>query len=103
MQSCLSTIITELPLSDFRLLALNTPTYKLTKFLEPILKPLTTNELTETDSFGLTQSNISFGRSCIIPCSYKLLASKYMIYEVSLLVLYDFKNLLFVLVDPFSA
>ena len=31
--------------------ALNTPTYKLAKFLVPILKPLTTNEFTVKDSF----------------------------------------------------
>ena len=31
--------------------ALNTPTYKLAKFLVPILKPLTTNEFTIKDSF----------------------------------------------------
>ena len=31
--------------------ALNTPTYKLSKFLVPILKPLTTNESTVKDSF----------------------------------------------------
>ena len=30
---------------------LNTPTYKLAKFLVPILKPLTTNEFTIKDSF----------------------------------------------------
>ena len=33
------------------LLTLNTPTYKLAKFLIPILKPLTTNEFTVKDSF----------------------------------------------------
>ena len=33
------------------LLALNTPTYKLGKFVEPILKPLTTKEFTVKDSF----------------------------------------------------
>ena len=37
----------------FRLIwsALNTPTYKLAKFLVPILKPLTTNEFAVKDSF----------------------------------------------------
>ena len=34
---------------------LNTPTYKLAKFLIPILKPLTTNELTVKDSFLFAQ------------------------------------------------
>ena len=35
--------------------ALNTPTYKLAKFLVPILKPLTTNEFTVKDSFHFAQ------------------------------------------------
>ena len=37
----------------FRLimLAFNTPTYKLAKFLVPILKPLTSNKFTMKDSF----------------------------------------------------
>ena len=37
----------------FRLIlaTLNTPTYKLKKFLAPILKPLTTNESTVKESF----------------------------------------------------
>ena len=37
------------------LLALNTPTYKLAKFLVPILKPLTTNEFTVKDSFHFAE------------------------------------------------
>ena len=35
--------------------ALNTPTYKLAKFLVSILKPLTTNEFTVKDSFHFAQ------------------------------------------------
>ena len=35
--------------------ALNTPTYKLAKFLVPILKPLTTNEFTFKDSFHFAE------------------------------------------------
>ena len=37
------------------LLALNTPTYKLAKFLVSILKPLTTNEFTFKDSFHFAE------------------------------------------------
>ena len=35
--------------------ALNTPTYKLVKFLVPILKPLATNEFTVKDSFHFAE------------------------------------------------
>ena len=35
--------------------ALNTPTYKLVKFLVSILKPLTTNEFTVKDSFHFAE------------------------------------------------
>ena len=35
--------------------ALNTPTYKLAKFIMPILKPLTTNEFTTKDSFHFAE------------------------------------------------
>ena len=35
--------------------ALNTPTYKLAKFLVPILKPLATNEFTVIDSFHFAE------------------------------------------------
>ena len=35
--------------------ALNTPTYKLAKFLVPILKPLATNEFTVKDSFHFAE------------------------------------------------
>ena len=35
--------------------ALNTPTYKLAKFLVPILKPLTTNEFTFKDTFHFAE------------------------------------------------
>ena len=45
-------------------------------------------------SFELTQISISVGRSYIIEYQYKLLASKYMIHEVGLLMSYDFKDLL---------
>ena len=45
-------------------------------------------------SFELTQISISVGRSYIIEYPFKLLASKYMIHEVGLLISYDFKNLL---------
>ena len=45
-------------------------------------------------SFESTQISISVGRSYIIEYPYKLLASKYMIHEVGLLISYDFKDLL---------
>ena len=35
--------------------AINTPTYKLVKFLVPILKSLTSNEYTAKDSFAFTE------------------------------------------------
>ena len=38
--------------------AFNTPTYKLAKFLVPILKPLTTNEFTVKDSFHFAEEII---------------------------------------------
>ena len=34
---------------------MNTPTYKVGKFLEPILKPLTINEFTVKDSFHFAE------------------------------------------------
>ena len=37
------------------LLALDTPTYKLAKFLVPIFKPLTTNDFTVKDSFHFAE------------------------------------------------
>ena len=40
------------------LLALNTPTCKLAKFLVPILKPLTTNEFTVKDFFQFAEEII---------------------------------------------
>ena len=40
------------------LLALNTPTYKLAKFLVPILKPLTTNKFTVKDSFHFAEDTV---------------------------------------------
>ena len=39
--------------------ALNTPTYKLAKFLVPILKPLTTNEFTLKDSFHFAEEIVN--------------------------------------------
>ena len=49
-------------LSPFRpiLSAIGTPTYKLTKFLVPILEPLTTNEYTIKDSFTFAEELQSF-------------------------------------------
>ena len=38
--------------------ALNTPTYKLAKFLVPILKPLTTNKFTVKDSFHFAEETV---------------------------------------------
>ena len=35
--------------------AINTPTYKSTKFLEPVLKSLTINEYTVKDSFAFAE------------------------------------------------
>ena len=35
--------------------ALNSPTYKLAKYVEPILKPLTTNEFPVKDSFHFAE------------------------------------------------
>ena len=39
--------------------ALNTPTYKLAKFLVPILKPLAANECTVKDSFHFAEEGLS--------------------------------------------
>ena len=49
-------------LPSFRptLSAIGTPTYKLAKFLVPILDPLTTNEYTIKDSFTLNKTIKSF-------------------------------------------
>ena len=44
-------------------------------------------------SFGLTQLSISVGRNYIIGCRYKLVTFKYMMHDVGLLALSDFKNL----------
>ena len=41
------------------LLALNTPTCKLAKFLVPILKPLTSNEFTLKDSFHFAEETVN--------------------------------------------
>ena len=38
--------------------ALNTPTYKLVKFLVPILKPLTTNRFTVKDPFHFAKETV---------------------------------------------
>ena len=49
-------------LPSFRpiLSAINTPTYKLAKFLAPMLEPLTTNEYTIKDSFTFAEELQSF-------------------------------------------
>ena len=48
-------IIDNCPLLRPILSAINTPTYKLAKFLVPILKSLTSNEFTVKDSFGFAE------------------------------------------------
>ena len=50
-----NTSVENCPLIRPVLSALNTPTYKLLKFLVPILKPLTTNEFTLKDSFHFAE------------------------------------------------
>ena len=49
-------------LPSFRpiLSAIGTPTYKLAKFLGPILEPLTTNEYTNKDTFAFAKELQSF-------------------------------------------
>ena len=54
-------------LPSFRpiLSAIGAPTYKLAKFLVPILEPLTTNEYTSKDSFTFAEELQSFDLSLI--------------------------------------
>ena len=51
-------------------------------------------------SFGLTQSSVSVEGCCIIEFRYELQESKYIIYDLDLLDLYIFKNLLLVSAIP---
>ena len=55
-------------LPSFRLIlsAIGTPTYKLAKFLVPILEPLTTNECTIKDSFTFAEELQSFDSKLVI-------------------------------------
>ena len=55
-------------LPSFRpiLSAIGTPTYKLAKFLFPILEPLTTNEYTIKDSFTFAEELESFDSKLVI-------------------------------------
>ena len=55
-------------LSSFRpiLSAIGTPTYKLAKFLVPMLEPLTTNEYTIKDSFTFTEELQSFDSKLVV-------------------------------------
>ena len=51
-------IIDNCPASRPILSAIKTPTYKLAKFLVPILKSLTSNEYTVKDSFHFVEKNV---------------------------------------------
>ena len=55
-------------LPSFRpiLSAIGTPTYKLAKFLVPILEPLTTNEYTIKDSFTFAEELQSFDSKLVV-------------------------------------
>ena len=55
-------------LPSFRpiLSAINTPTYKLAKFLAPMLEPLTTNEYTIKDSFTFAEELQSFDSKLVV-------------------------------------
>ena len=55
-------------LTSFRpiLSAIGTPTYKLAKFLVPILEPLTTNEYTIKDSFTFAEEPQSFDSKLVM-------------------------------------
>ena len=46
--------------------AISTPTYKLAKFLVPILEPLTTNEYTIMDSFTFAEELQSFDSKLVM-------------------------------------
>ena len=67
-------IITDV-LPSFRsiLSAIDTPTYKLAKFLVPILEPLSTNEYTIKDSFTFAEKLQSFD-SKLVMASFHFLA-----------------------------
>ena len=58
-------------LPSFRpiLSAIGTPTYKLAKFLVPILEPLTTNEYTIKDSFTFAEERQSFDSKLVMASS----------------------------------
>ena len=62
-------------LPSFRsiLSAIDTPTYKLAKFLVPILEPLSTNEYTIKDSFTFAEKLQSFD-SKLVMASFHFLA-----------------------------
>ena len=51
--------------------ALNTPTYKLAKFLVPILKSLTTNEFTVKDSFHFTEETVDQEHDLMIQHTFR--------------------------------
>ena len=54
-------------LPSFRpILSINTPTYKLAKFLAPMLEPLTTNEYTIKDSFTFAEELQSFDSKLVM-------------------------------------
>ena len=55
---------------------------------------LSFEHLSRLKFFGLIQSSVSVRRNCIIEWPYKLLVSKYMIFEVGLLTSFDLKTLL---------
>ena len=46
--------------------AISTPTYKLAKFLTPMLEPLTTSEYTIKDSFTFTEELQSFDSKLVM-------------------------------------
>ena len=48
--------------------AFNTPTYKLAKFLVPILKPFTTNEFTVKDSFHFAEEIVDQQHDLFMGC-----------------------------------
>ena len=55
-----------LPSFRFILSAIGIPTYKLAKFLVPLLQPLTTNEYTLKDSFKFSEELQSFYSKLVI-------------------------------------
>ena len=50
--------------------AINTPTYKLAKFLVPILKSLTSNEYTVKDSFAFAEEIVEQDSECFMGSLY---------------------------------